>query len=621
MQNLLTELIDLLREDIRLTVDGKLLKNKIIELGLQLDPILLQLLLSHDNIKDHFFQKVGDVLVFDKVRFQKFVSNKTFLPDSYTSFKNKIGLLDGNEFVSELKDVVLSWPYKDCVLEGNQTSDSESRLELFWNETLAPDEIDRLLSPKAITSFIRIDKDKEEIVSCLSSEDNLLLKGNNLLALHTLRKSRFRKVKLIYIDPPYNTGNDDFGYNDKFSHSSWLTFMRNRLDIARELLTRDGSIWINIDDREAHYLKVLCDEIFKRDNFVANVIWQKKFSPQNDAKYLSDNHDHILVYAKEKSMWKPNLLERTEKSLSRYSNPDNDSRGLWASGGLDVKTYSKAYDYPIQTPSGRIVNPPKGSCWRVSQTRLAELIADNRIWFGEEGNNVPRIKRFLTDVKQGQTPMTIWLHSEVGHNQEAKQELNKLLDTDLFKTPKPERLLKRIIEIGSNENDVVLDFFAGSGTTAAVAIKLKRRFITIEQMDYIDNVTKLRLSKVIQGENGGISQSVEWSGGGSFVYCELMQANQKFIDAIYKAESPEDLKVIFQNIADKGYINYQLSIADFDKYESEFVSLAFEDQRKALIEILDKNLLYVPLSDIDDQDYQVDSETKRINQTFFAIDN
>ncbi|MGK2861449.1 MAG: DNA methyltransferase, partial [Chitinophagaceae bacterium] len=340
MQNLLKDLQILLQRDVRMVSEDKLLRNKIIELTFQNDSSLISILLSHPLIKKHFFQQAGEVVIFDKTKFQNFINNKAFLADSYTAFRNKIGLTAESEFLAEAKEVVLSFPYKDCVLEGNQSGNERIRDEIFWNEILAPDEIDRLFDEKVLTNFKRITADQEESPQHISTDDNLLIKGNNLLALHSIKKAfqaRKKFIKLIYIDPPYNTGNDDFGYNDNFTHSTWLTFMKNRLEVARELLSIDGSIWINIDDREAHYLKVLCDEMFGRENFVANVIWQKKFSPQNDAKYFSDNHDHILVYAKNKASWKPNLLNRSEKALARYANPDNDLRGKWVSGGLDVK--------------------------------------------------------------------------------------------------------------------------------------------------------------------------------------------------------------------------------------------------------------------------------------------
>lgn len=359
--------------------------------------------------------------------------------------------------------------------------------------------------------------------------DNMLIHGDNLLALKALEQEYAGKVKCIYIDPPYNTGNAFEHYDDGIEHSLWLSLMRDRLELLHNLLSDDGSIWINLDDNESHYCKVLCDELFGRCNFVANVIWQKKYSPSNDAKWLSDNHDHILVYAKNKNIWRPNLLPRSDEMNSRYKNPDNDPRGLWKPGDISVKTYTPSCDYPITTPSGRIVNPPKGYCWRFSKEKFAELVMDNRIWFGSEGKSVPAVKRFLTQVKDGITSLTVWTYQEVGHNQDAKKEVKSFNDTNVFSTPKPERLIERILTLGSNKGDLVLDSFLGSGTTAAVAHKMGRRWIGIELGDHCDTHCAPRLKKVIDGEDqGGITKSVNWQGGGGFRYYNLAPSLIKF---------------------------------------------------------------------------------------------
>lgn len=350
---------------------------------------------------------------------------------------------------------------------------------------------------------------------------NMLIHGDNLLALKALEQEFAGRVKCIYIDPPYNTGAAFEHYDDNLEHSTWLSLMVPRLQILRNLLSDDGSVWISIDDDEGHYLKVLCDEIFGRQNFINTVIWQKKYSPQNDAKWLSDNHDFVLVYAKNKNIWCPNLLPRSEDMNARYKNPDNDLRGVWKPGDLSVKTYSANTDYPITTPSGRVVNPPAGYCWRVSRERLQELIADNRIWFGADGNNVPSIKRFLTDVKNGVTSMTVWTYSEVGHNQDARKEVVEFNKESVFATPKPERLIERVLTLGSNPGDIVLDSFLGSGTTAAVAHKMNRRYIGIELGEHCYTHCLPRLKAVIDGEQGGISKTAEWRGGGGFKFYEL----------------------------------------------------------------------------------------------------
>lgn len=617
--NLFEHIKSVLSENEAFCKDGQLFKNSVVEAGLKLDPELLKLLLKDDKAKNHFFTEVDGIAVFDKSKFQKFVSNKQFLPDSFTAFKNKIGLTANGEYLTEANEVVLDFPYKDCVLEGGQTKEDQKRQEIFWNETLAPDEIDRLFEPKALTNWKRYDKDGEQEVQQLDKTDNLIIKGNNLLALHSLLPIYKGEVKLIYIDPPYNTGSDSFQYNDSFNHSSWLTFVKNRLDVAQKLLSKEGSIWINIDDDESHYLKVLCDMTFGRDNFIANIVWQKKFAPQNDAKFFSDNHDHILCYSKSSNHFKVNLLERSEKSLKNYKNPDKDPRGDWASGDLTVKTYNEDYDYEITTPSGKKINPPNGICWRVSKEKFDELVKDNRVWFGTEGSNVPRLKRFLTDVKAGTTPISIWTHKEVGHNQEAKQDINKLLGSGAFGTPKPERLIERIIHIGSNEGDIVLDFFAGSGTTAAVAHKMKRQFISTEQMDYIHSVTIPRLQKVIDGEQGGISEKLNWQGGGSFVYAELAEDNAAYLDAIQAAKDLKALTKLWNEIKDKPFISYKVNPQDIDSSKEAFEALDLDDQKKLLISLLDKNQLYVNYNDIEDADHGISKEDKALNQQFYSL--
>jgi len=352
--------------------------------------------------------------------------------------------------------------------------------------------------------------------------DNRLIFGDNLLALKALEQEFTGKIKCIYIDPPYNTGSAFAQYDDGVEHSIWLSLMRDRLEILRELLSEDGSIWVNLDDNEGHYCKVLMDEIYGRRNFVANAIWQKKYSPQNDAKWLSDSHDHILIYAKNKEIWRPMPLPRTEAMDKRYKNPDNDPRGPWKAADLSAKTYSSSTDYEIVAPSGRIVRPPESRAWIVNPARFEELKADNRIWFGKTGNNVPSLKIFLSEVQQGSVAKTIWLRDDVGDNQDAKKEVKQFNPQDSFATPKPERLLERVLTLASSPGDWVLDSFAGSGTTGAVAHKMGRRWIMVELGEHCHTHIIPRMKKVIDGEDrGGISEAVDWKGGGGFRYYKL----------------------------------------------------------------------------------------------------
>lgn len=419
-------------------------------------------------------------------------------------------------------------------LLGKNIDDKEERYGLNWHGKRQARQL--ALTPSSGT----LRPCKDESVDWYNSK-NLMIEGDNLEVLKLLQKSYSGKVKLIYIDPPYNTGKD-FVYPDNFQdnmknyleitgqiengkkissniekggrfHTNWLNMIFPRLHLARNLLTEDGVIFISMDDSEIDNLKKICSEIFGDDNFIANIVWQKKYSPQNDAAYFSDMHDHILVYAKNAKLaknqekgWSIDLLPRTDSQNKAYKNYDNDPRGEWKAGDLSVKTYSKANDYEITTPSGRIVSPPAGTCWRVSQERFKELVNDNRIWFGQDGNNVPAIKRFLSDVQDGIVPTTWWTYQEVGHNQEGKQELKKIMKGDdiFFDTPKPVKLIKRILDLATNKdkNAIVLDFFAGSGTTAQAVMEKNledngsRRFILVQLPEPIESIKYKTIAKI-----------------------------------------------------------------------------------------------------------------------------
>lgn len=403
---------------------------------------------------------------------------------------------------------------------------SKQKLELVWvgKEKRARLEPRILIEDSAKSYHAAKRVSKDDIF------DNMLIHGDNLLALKALEQEYAGKVKCIYIDPPYNTGNAFEHYDDGIEHSLWLSLMRERLEVLRNLLSEDGSIWISIDADESHYLKVLCDEVFGRSNFIDEVIWQRSYAPINLKKTLSRSHDTILVYAKNQT---PNFclnkLPRSNEADNRFSNPDNDPRGPWASGPIQAGPRVESRVYEIITPSGRKVLPPAEYCWRVSRERYQEMLLDNRIYFGEKGDNVPRIKRFLSEVKDGMVAMTLWMRTDVGDNQEGKKEIKNIFEKDVFSTPKPERLIERILTLGSNKGDLVLDSFLGSGTTAAVAHKMGRRWIGIELGDHCDTHCAPRLKKVIDGEDqGGITKSANWQGGGGFRYYNLAPSLIKF---------------------------------------------------------------------------------------------
>jgi len=622
-----TKLTDLLKTDPRFVDnEGELIIAAVQDRAWKIDHDLVKLLLSDSEIEAKFFEEIEGHWIFNINTFIEYISQKNFLDNSYTRFRNRIGLTIGDKYLRERGEVSLVWPYKDCILEGGQTKEEEKRKEIFFNELLAEDEINRLFDPKVLTNFARYTtKGKQPVKDFKRDEngiicENLILKGNNLLALHTL-KTQFRgQVKLIYIDPPYNTGNDSFGYNDSFNHSTWLTFMKNRLEVARELLREDGSIWINIDDDEAHYLKVLCDGVLGRKNFVANVVWQKKYTISNDARYFSDNHDHILVFAKSKPIFTINGLPRTPEQEARYRNSDNDPKGPWMTQPLHAKSgNTKGFKFTFL--NGVTWSPPRGTYPRYTKESLRKYEEEGRIWFGVNGNAVPRVKKYLSEMSSV-TPATLWLHTEAGNNDNARKEVLNLLEDYEFSTPKPERLLQRILHIGSNERDIVLDFFAGSATTGAISLKMSRQFILCEQMDYADTISVERLKKVISGEQGGISKSVNWQGGGDFIYCELKKYNETFIELIQASKTSEELLSIWNKMAEGSFLNWYVNPEMPEEAVKDFEELGkaengLEKQKRLLTELLDKNQLYVNLSEIDDAQFNVSEEDKGLNKAFY----
>lgn len=351
---------------------------------------------------------------------------------------------------------------------------------------------------------------------------NMLIQGDNLDALKALLPYYAGKVKCIYIDPPYNTRSAFEHYDDNLEHSQWLAMMYPRLELLRKLLSEDGSIWVSIDDNEGHYLKVVMDEVFGRGNFIAAVIWRKNYAPKSSARHFSEDHDYLLVYGKSANIWSPNPMPRSEKQNKAYKNIDNDPRGAWRPNNLAARNFYSKGTYSITCPSGRVIpRPPSGSYWRVSEEKFWELDREGRIWWGKDGNNVPAPKIYLSEVKQGIVPQTFWSYEDVGHTQDAKKEIVILFSDDVFGTPKPERLIQRILQISTNPGDLVLDSFLGSGTTAAVAHKMGRRYIGIEMGEHAVTHCAPRLRKVIEGEQGGISEAVGWQGGGGFRFYRL----------------------------------------------------------------------------------------------------
>jgi len=654
MENLLNNLENLFKKDERLvSSEGELLKNKIIELAIKLDKDLIKLLLTDERMKKVFFVNLDGTLIFDKDKFIKFVSNKQFLPDSYTAFKNKISLTEGDEFISGKKEVVLSWPYKDCVLEGGMTKEDQKRDEIFWNETLAPDEISRLLEPKVFTNAKRIDKDGEHKFDGFRTDDkgdikdNLIINGNNLLVLHSIKARFAEKVKLIYIDPPYNIGNGDFGYNDKFNHSTWLTFMKNRLEVAKDLLRDDGVIFVQCDDNEQAYLKVLMDEMFKnapsgKHNFVQFVEIKANVGAANEYQnpFMPKNCEYCLIYAKNydkrkyKPIWVKTPIDRAYDKI--ILNPDEKDFKKWKIGKvLDefVKEYGEdnknneemLYEFVFKnidrifrtiSPKGagigltEAMEKSKRSIWAVYEREDKEDILCYK------GEMVRFYSKNLKNDIDGNTIIgtelgSLWTDiawQGIAHEGEVKLKSGK----------KPEKLLRRIIEMSTERGEIVLDFFLGSGTTCAVAHKMGRQYIGVEQLDYGKNDSVTRLKNVINGDPTGISKEVGWNGGGEFVYLELKKWNENYVEKIQKAKTKDELKELWETMKEKAFLSYKVDIKLIDKNAKDFEDLSIDNQKRFLLECLDKNHLYVDYSEIDDEEYEVGEAEKKLNKMFYG---
>lgn len=636
--------------------DGKVLKAKVYDAAMAMDEDLLHLLLSEQVLKDHFFKKVNDTFIFDKVEFTWVLNSREFLPDSYTMYKNKIGLVDSSgDLISQKQDVTLVWPYKDCVLEGGQTKDDEKRDEVFYNETLAPDQVTRLLYPKALTNAKRYSYagnydltgkavggegtvTYEETTEFLD-DDNLIIKGNNLLALSSLLRRYEGKVKLIYIDPPYNTGNDSFGYNDRFNHSSWLTFIKNRLELAYKFLSDKGVIFIHCDHNEQAYLQVLLDEIFLREQFIETITVVN--NPRGrDYGGIANMHEFVHVYAKHKE----------KVSLYNIENPDKEFSYQDSISGYDIRELrnrNTAFSienrpnlcYPFYVnPNKELDNgflelslqPQDGfvevmpaismgtqTVWRWGKEKSAENLNVNVV-----GKKMQEPGRYMIVEKyrdNTQMARSVWWDKEV-NSERGTVHLRELFGNKVFSFPKPEGLLKRILQITTNENDLVLDFFMGSATTQAVALKMNRRFIGIEQMDYINTVSVPRLCKVVEGEQGGISKDVGWTGGGSFVYCELAERSETLIKQLQSAQDSDSILAILDEATEKGLLRPSVLPDDLKKKREDFLEFSLDEQRRLVMELLDKNKLYVNLCDMEDENMGLSENSRAFTRSFYNLD-
>lgn len=544
--------------------NGELKKWVVLNKAQNFDEELIGLLLDNSDLKQKFFIEIKSTLIFNQNLFIQFLEQKNYLNDSYTQFKNKIGLSIDGKYLKQRNEVALVWPFKDCILEGGQSREEDKREEIFFNETLAQDEITELLDPKVLTNAKVFDKDGEKDFSQFKRNengtitDNLIIKGNNLLALHSLKKEFAGKVKLIYIDPPYNTDKDSFRYNDSFNHSTWLTFMKSRLEVAKDLLSIDGGIYVQADWNEIHYLKILMDDVFGRDNFRNEIVWfyENKFKFQFTKNFNNDT-EAILFYSKK------NGSQFFKHVKVPVKNKRKQNQVTWDKEAKKMVT--------VKDENGNVV-------YYESDDKIV-----GTLW------NIPRI------------------------NSQSKERKDLL-------GQKPEELIERILLAGTEEGDLVLDFFIGTGTTCSVAQKMNRRYIGVEQLDYINTMTIPRMIDVFTGaDKSGISKKVNWQGGGSFIYLELKKYNQTFIEKIEEAKSTQELFKVWEQMKAKSFLNYNVDIQKQEQHIEDFKLLNLNEQRQHLCELLNKNQLYVNLSSLNDENFECTAEEKNLNRDFYKI--
>lgn len=632
MNNIYEILTTLLKTDERfVSLEGNLLRNTIYEAANNLDPKLLHLLLSNEATKKNFFQSVDDILIFDKTAFGWVINNKQFLPDSYTRFKNKIGLADSyGNMIASSGNVELVFPYKDCILEGGQSKEEEKRSEIFYNETLAPNEIDRLLYPKVLINAHKYIVNKKYKITSFSEEDNLIIKGNNLLGLSSLLKRYEGKIKCIYIDPPYNTRSDanTFSYNNTFNHSTWLSFMKTRLELAKRLLSDDGVIFIDIDHYELFYLGVLADQIFGYNNRLGILAVVHNLKGRYN-EFFSIAHENKIVYAKnaENATIKEYKFDNSENypysdSISKYK-----TSNLQRTGNGSLRADRPNLFYPIYyNPKTKVieVDEQKINSNFVSIYPIDSKGIERRWRWGKSKVQkewkteliVKEIKgeyKLYTKIRiKGDRPKTLWNKPEYSSTT-GTNELKQMVTNNVFSYPKSVELVIDSLSIATDEDSIVLDFFGGSGTTGQAVMDLNKRdngsrkFILIEQMDYINMVTIPRLQATLEKNKTG-----------HFIYCELAKLNQLIIDEIEVAKTTEQLLNIWNKIKGTGFISYKINPSTIDKNIKDFKELSIENKKRFLMEILDKNMLYVNLCDIDDEEFNISEDDKAFNKMFYG---
>lgn len=654
--DLLQHLIGLLNAEPRLAPEGPLTPQALTDAARQPHPALVERLLADERTRKHFFVQAGPAWVFQQEKLVQLLSSRALMSQQYTAYQNKIGLTASRRFLATNGEVVLDWPYKDCLLAGGQTREEAARQETFWNETLAPEEVDRLLSPKALHRFSRFTPQGSQLVEMFGPQDSYLFRGNNLMVLHSLLPRFEGQVKLIYIDPPYNTGSDSFRYNDRFNHATWLTFMRNRLEVARRLLRPDGAIFIQIDDQEMAYLKVLCDEIFGRQNFKECVAVKNGSESGVNAinvmrgEQLFKVKEHLLYYAKDggKHRFRPLYVkaiafndsyrqEVRRQPDGSYTVTDAYKQVLRQLFGQDTlqglsqvqkqqfyatfEEYclqNRTHLYALKTDIQKSGDAFKAFAAANRQKGIVEeyTTADGRTLLVYKGGMLTPLKERVVEeggqLFYGTLISDFWW--DIGATPSAEGGVV------LKAGKKPEKLLKRILQLCTEEGDLVLDFFLGSGTTAATALKMNRRFIGIEQLNYGENDALVRLQRVLNADPTGISADadVQWKGGGSFIYAELLPLNQTLMEEVLSAPAAE-LPALLGRILQTGFPDFRFADRSAEELHALMATLLPDEQRQLLTDLLDKNMLYVPYSEMEDARYlPTDPEVVRLNHLFYG---
>ncbi|MFU0761767.1 site-specific DNA-methyltransferase [Staphylococcus pasteuri] len=636
--NLLDEISKVVNGIEKYWINEKLAKQIVIEDLRSNDSKLISKLLSNQYINETYTQEIDGYKIFDKDALISILRYKNYWQDSYTKYANKIGLTIDGKYLNYSSDVVLDFPFKDCILEGGMTKEDSNlkNNEKFYNQVIAKEEIDTLLSPKAFKNIKKYNIEGTHSIKNIDHEENLIIKGNNLLALYSLKEKFKESIKLIYIDPPYNTKGDSFIYNDKFNHSTWLTFIKNRLELAKEFMKDEGIIMIQCDDNEQAYLKVLADEIFGRENFINNLAVIMNLKGNQDQFAFAGTHEYVLVYSKNKA--KAEFYQLSLKNNEKLEQWSQDEIGFYKKGanlkatGVNAPRSKRPnLFYPIflyedgtistiekKGYKEKILPITNGQemSWRWQKSTLERNIED--VIVIRKKDNISLYKKQRPEVGDlpSHKPKTL-MYKPTYSSGNGTNQIKNLFKEKKFNFAKPEELIKDFIEITTKEKDIVLDFFMGSATTQAVAHKMNRQYIGIEQMDYINTVSIPRLQKVVEGEQGGISKDVDWQGGGSFIYAELAKENQYLVDRIISSSTKEELSQQIDNLLKNGVLNYEVDFDEFINTEKGFNELNLENQKEVLIRILDSNQLYVNYYDMEDSAYNFTEDEIVFNHSFY----